>query len=271
MDYSAHRVERRRLARHGWFGIGIPERYGGRGGSREEQYVVAAELAYHAVPYPEVAVNMVAPNLLLHASESMKERFLPLIANGELEFSLGFTEPESGTDLASLQTTALRDGDEFVINGQKTYTSYIHRSEYCLLAVRTAPDLPQHQGISLVVVDVNTPGIEVRPLWGMGDIRTNLTFWDSVRVPVENLLGEENKGWNYLTSHLDFERITSFTVDTLRAPFDDLLDYCASTFRGSVRLNSDPDVRSAIALLMTDIVALDTLTRTRYLACRYRR
>jgi 3-oxocholest-4-en-26-oyl-CoA dehydrogenase alpha subunit len=262
LDYEEHKVFRRHLARHGWFGVGIPESYGGRGGTREEQYIVAAELAYHGVPYPEVAANMVAPTLLLHASEEMKNRFLPLIAAGELEFSLGFTEPDAGTDLVSLRTAAVRDGDEYVINGQKIFTSYIHRSEYCMMAVRTAPDAPPHRGISLIIVDVTTPGIGVQPLWGMGDIRTNVTYWDDVRVPATNLVGEENAGWSYLTSHLDFERINSFTVDSLRAPLNDLLQYVCSTSDDSgTPLRSNPWIRGQIAHLVADVVALDTLTR----------
>ena len=260
LDYEANQVFRRRLARHGWFGIGIPEAYGGRGGTREEQYVVAAELAYHGVPYPEVALNMVAPNMLLHASEQMKARFLPAIAAGEIEFSLGFSEPNAGTDLASLTTSARLDGDEYVINGQKIYTSYAHRSEYCLMAVRTNPDVPKHQGISLLVVDLRTPGIVISPLEGMGDIRTNITFWDGVRVPRENLLGEPDAGWSYLTSHLDFERITSFTVDALRAPLDDILDF-VSQGAGEAPGRADPWVRGEVAQLVVDTVVLDTLTR----------
>ncbi len=266
LDYEAHKVFRKKLARHGWFGIGIPEAYGGRGGTREEQYVVAAELAYHGVPYPEVALNMVAPNLLLHASEQMKARFLPAIAAGEVEFSLGFSEPNAGTDLASLTTSARLDGDEYVINGQKIYTSYAHRSEYCLMAVRTNPDAPRHQGISLLVVDLLSPGIVISPLWGMGDIRTNITFWDGVRVPRENLLGEQDAGWGYLTSHLDFERITSFTVDALRAPLDDILDFVGQEAgeageAGEAPLRADPWVRGEVAQLVADTVVLDTLTR----------
>lgn len=256
LDYERHRVFRRRLARHGWFGIGIPEEYGGRGGTREMQYVVAAELAYHGVPYPEVAVNMVAHTILHHGSEDLKRRFLPRIAAGEVEFSLGLSEPDAGSDLASLRTAAALEAGRWVINGQKIYTSYIHRSEYCLMAVRTDQDAPRHRGISLLVVDVTTPGIGVRPLWGMGDIRTNLTFWDNVEVPEENLVGEPNQGWTYLNTHLDIERLTSFTVDALRAPFDDLVDHVRST-----PLARDPHVRALVGQLSAEIEVLEALTR----------
>jgi alkylation response protein AidB-like acyl-CoA dehydrogenase len=257
LDYPAHRVFRRRLARHGWFGIGIPEEYGGRGGTKEMQYVVAAELAYHGVPYPEVAVNMVAHTILHHGSDDLKRRFLPRIAAGEIEFSLGLSEPNAGSDLASLRTVAAREAGRWVINGQKIYTSYIHRSEYCLMAVRTDPAAPRHRGISLLVVDVTTPGIGVRPLWGMGDIRTNLTFWDNVEVPEENLVGEENRGWSYLNTHLDIERLTSFTVDALRAPFDDLVAHV----RATPGLRADPHVRELIGQLSAEVEVLETLSR----------
>lgn len=261
LDYEEHKRFRKRLAAHGWFGIGIPEEYGGSGGTREEQYVVAAELAYHGVPYPEVAVNMVAATILHHGSEVLKRRFLPAIAAGEVEFSLGFSEPEAGTDLAALRTTAVRDGDRYVIDGQKIYTSYVHRSEYCLVAVRTDPASRRHEGISLLIVDVDSPGIGVAPLWGMGDIRTNVTYWDQVRVPTANLLGEEGKGWTYLGTHLDVERLTSFTVDALRAPFDDLVDHVRRASRGGRPLREDPSARAAVAQLATEIEACEQLTR----------
>jgi alkylation response protein AidB-like acyl-CoA dehydrogenase len=256
LDYETHKEFRKRLARHGWFGIGIPEEYGGRGGSKEMQYVVAAELAYHGVPYPEVAVNMVAHTILHHGSEDLKRRFLPRIAAGEVEFSLGLSEPNAGSDLASLRTVAAREAGRWVVNGQKIYTSYIHRSEYCLMAVRTDPSARKHEGISLLVVDVRTPGITVQPLWGMGDIRTNLTFWDNVEVPEENLVGEENRGWAYLNTHLDIERLTSFTVDALRAPFDDLVEHVRST-----PLRRDPHVRSLVGQLSAEIEVLEALSR----------
>lgn len=256
LDYEAHKVFRKSLARHGWFGVGIPEAYGGCGGSKELQYVVAAELAYHGVPYPEVAVNMVAHTILNHGSEDLKQRFLPRIARGEIEFSLGLSEPNAGSDLASLRTAASREDGRWVINGQKIYTSYIHRSEYCLMAVRTDASGVKHKGISLLIVDVTTPGIVVRPLWGMGDIRTNLTFWDNVEVPEENIIGEENAGWGYLNTHLDIERLTSFTVDALRAPFDDLVAHV-----GSTDLRNDPHVRSLIGQLSTEIEVLESLSR----------
>ena len=261
LDYEEHKRFRKRLAAHGWFGIGIPERYGGSGGTREEQYVVAAELAYHGVPYPEVAVNMVAATILHHGSEELKRRFLPAIAAGEVEFSLGFSEPDAGTDLAALRTTAVRDGGHYVINGQKIYTSYIHRSEYCLVAARTDPASRRQDGISLLIAASDSPGIGVAPLWGMGDIRTNVTFWDHVRVPAANLLGEEGQGWTYLRTHLDVERLTSFTVDALRAPFDDLLAHVRQADRGGRPLREDPFVRAELAQLATEIEVCDQLTR----------
>jgi hypothetical protein len=224
--------------------------------------VVAAELAYHGVPYPEVATNMVASTLLRHGSEQLKRRFLPGIAAGEIEFSLGFSEPGAGTDLAALETTATHRGDHYVVNGQKTYTSYIHRSEFCLVAVRTDPTVTsKHRGISLLVVDVDSPGITVRPLWAMGDIRTNLTFWDDVEVPAENLVGEENEGWGQLGTHLDYERLTSFTVSALRAPFDDLVEHVRTTARDGQPLRDLPHVRQALAQLAVDIEVAESLTR----------
>lgn len=261
LDYPEHKLFRKRLAGYGWFGVGIPEAYGGQGGGPEEQYAVAGELAYHGVPWPEVAVNMVAPTMLRHGSESLKRRFLPAIAAGEVEFALGFTEPEAGTDLASLRTTAVRDGEFYVINGQKIYSSYMHRSEYCLVAARTDVAAPRYQGISLLIADVTTPGITVTPLWTMGDHRTNLVFWDEVRVPADNLFGEEGRGWSYLGSHLDMERLTVFTASALRAVLDDLVDYVRTAARQGRPLREAQDVRRALAQMWTEIEVLESLTR----------
>ena len=253
--YSEMKSFRQRIARHGWFGFGIPEAYGGRGGSLEERYVVAAEFAYFAAPYPKIAMNMIAPMLLRNGSEEMKAKYLPWVASGALEFAQAYSEPDAGSDLASLRTAASYEDGSYVINGQKLYSSLFHRSEFCVVAVRTDTSAPKHRGISLLIVDVETPGIEVRPLWAMGDLRTNVVFFDNVVVPAENLVGQLNSGWDYIRTTLGFERLIAFSINEIRALFDDLLDYLLAS-----GLESDPVVRLSMAQFATEMEVLDTLT-----------
>jgi len=253
--YSEMKSFRQRIARHGWFGFGIPEAYGGRGGSLEERYVVAAEFAYFAAPYPKIAMNMIAPMLLRNGSEEMKAKYLPRVATGDLEFAQAYSEPDAGSDLASLRTAASYEDGSYVINGQKLYSSLFHRSEFCVVAVRTDASSPKHRGISLLIVDVETPGIEVRPLWAMGDLRTNVVFFDNVVVPAENLVGQLNAGWDYIRTTLGFERLTAFSINEIRALFDDLMDYLLAS-----GLESDPVVQMSMAQFATEMEVLDTLT-----------
>jgi alkylation response protein AidB-like acyl-CoA dehydrogenase len=257
LDYAKHVIFRRRLARHGWFGIGTPADYGGAGGGIEERYIVASELAFHGVIYPKVAFNMIGPTILEHGTEELKRKFLPLIARGEVEFAQSYSEPDAGSDLAALKTTFVPDGHEWVINGQKLYTSFMHRCEYVVVAARE-PGTSGSAGISLLIVDVHAPGIEYRPLWGMGRVRTNVVFYDQVRTPASWLLGREGHGWASLRSALGFERLISFGVDSVRPIFWDLVDQVAD----SEDLRTDVGVRRRLAELFVDLERLDALTRS---------
>jgi alkylation response protein AidB-like acyl-CoA dehydrogenase len=258
--YEEERAFRRRLAQKGWLAMSWPKEYGGQGRSILEQYIFSEEMAYHGAPAGTVGVGQVGPTLMRYGSEEQKSRFLPQIAAGEVDFALGYTEPEAGTDLASLTTRAVEDGDDFIINGTKIYTSAAHRAEYVWLATRTDPEAPKHRGISLFIVDLKSPGISVRPLWTMGDGRTNQTFYDNVRVPRENLIGELNRGWYYVAHALDFERITVFTVATLRAGFDALVATVkAATYDGRP-LREEPEVRDTIAQLSTELEVAQMLS-----------
>ncbi len=191
------------------------------------------------------------PTLQLVGSDEQKQRFLPAIAQGEIDFALGYTEPDAGSDLASLKTRAVRDGDEFVINGAKVFTSLATRAEYCWLAARTDPEAPKHRGISVFIVDMKTPGIEVRPLWTMGERRTNATFWEDVRVPAANLIGELNRGWYYISSALDFERLAYYCPHKVEYIFDELTDYLRSP--AAAPLRDDHAVRSSVARNFVDL------------------
>lgn len=259
-NYAEEREFRRKLAQKGWLALSWPKEYGGQGRSILEQYIFSEEMAYHGAPAGTVGVGQVGPTLMAYGSDEQKQRFLPRIAAGEMDFALGYTEPEAGTDLASLKTRAVADGDDFVINGTKIYTSAAHRAEYVWLATRTDPEAPKHRGISLFIVDLKSPGITVRPLWTMGDGRTNQTFYDNVRVPRENLVGELNRGWYYVAHALDFERITVFTVATLRAGFDDLVAWVRQASYDGDALREDPEVRDQIARLSADLEVAQMLS-----------
>jgi alkylation response protein AidB-like acyl-CoA dehydrogenase len=212
----------RELGQAGILGIGYPEKYGGSGGGHLARYIVQSELAVAGAPYPNVGLTMVAPIFMSLGNDSFLKEFLtPLIA-GEVEYCVGYTEPSAGTDLASLKTRAIRDGNHFIISGQKIYSSTAHYADYYFLAARTDPDAPKHKGISLFMVDMNHPGITITPIIANSGVRTNIVFLDDVRVPATALLGDENAGWTYLTHALAFERYASVISPPLVAAYNQL-------------------------------------------------
>ncbi len=215
-SYEIERAFRRKLAERGWLTMSWPREYGGQERSYEQQYLFQEALNYFGAPGATVAVQQVGPTLMTYGTESQKDAFLPRIAQGEIDFALGYTEPDAGTDLASLQLRAVRDGDDYVLNGIKRFTSGAHRAEYVWLAARTDPEAPKHRGISMFLADLSTPGITVKPIWTMSGLRTNEVYWDDVRIPADALVGEENRGWYYAAHALDFERVSIFTVSRAR-------------------------------------------------------
>jgi alkylation response protein AidB-like acyl-CoA dehydrogenase len=199
----------RRLGADGWLGIGWPVEYGGRGRPILEQFVFFDEAQRAGVPVPTIALNTVGPTLMRFGSEDQKARFLPRILTGEIDFSIGYTEPESGTDLASLRTRAVRDGDSYVINGNKVYTTGGDISDYIWLAARTDADAPKHKGISILIVDTTSPGFSVTTIHTvMNRSRpTTATYYSDVVVPAANLVAGENEGWKLITTQLNHERV----------------------------------------------------------------
>jgi alkylation response protein AidB-like acyl-CoA dehydrogenase len=197
----------KQIAADGWLGIGWPTEYGGQNRSPIEQLIFFDETQRAEAPVPMLSINTVGPTIMAFGSDEQKDRFLPGILAGELNFAIGYTEPGSGTDLASLQTRAVRDGDEYVINGQKIYTSLAAHADYIWLAARTDPEAPKHKGISIILVPTDTPGVDIQPLDIMAIGDTTATFYDDVRVPVTNRVGEENSGWSLITSQLNYERV----------------------------------------------------------------
>lgn len=213
---------RRKIGEKGWFGLNWPKDYGGLGLTAMHQHLLMSEFEYVGVPGPDLTVTSVAPMIMRHGTEQNKKEFLPGIARGEIVFALGYSEPNAGTDLASLRTRAVRDGDEWVINGSKIWNSGAQRSTHEWLCVRTDPDAPRHRGISVIVVPIDSPGIEIHPLYAWSGYRTNETFFRDVRVPATNLVGELNMGWTYITGALDLERGALINVGDLRRALDEL-------------------------------------------------
>ena len=244
----------RRLGEDGYFGLGWPEEYGGGGKSVLYLHAFNYVMMYRRLPVPIVTLNTVAPALMRVGSEAQKQEYLPRILRGEIEFAIGYSEPGAGTDLASLETRAVRDGDTYVVNGQKVFTSGAHHSDFVWLAVRTDPDAPKHRGISLLIVPLDSEGVEVRPFPTMGGYRTNITFYDNVRVPVSSLVGEENRGWVYITTQLDFERVAISPIPGIERVFDSL----CGLFRENGHVAGDW-TRAAFARWAADINALKVM------------
>ncbi|MEB3370585.1 acyl-CoA dehydrogenase family protein [Saccharopolyspora mangrovi] len=205
---QAHRAVVRRMGRDGWLGVGWPQEYGGRGFGDVEQYIFANEAARADVQLPSVTLQTVGPTLQAYGTEEQKSFFLPKILAGDVHFAIGYTEPEAGTDLASLRTTAVRDGDEFVVNGQKIFTTGGHDADHIWLACRTNPDAPKHKGISILIVDTSDPGYSWTPIiTADGSHHVNATYFNDVRVPASMLVGEQDRGWKLITTQLNHERV----------------------------------------------------------------
>lgn len=197
----------RMLGRDGWLGIGWPTEYGGQGRSIEEQYVFFDEVQRAGLPFPFVTVNTVGPTLMAYGTEEQKQRYLPGILNGDIVFAIGYTEPAAGTDLASLKTKAVRDGDHFVVDGQKIFTSGANTADFVWLAARTNPDAPKHKGISILIVPTDDPGFTYSPIQTVGGMVVTATYYTGIRVPAGNVVGEVDGGWRLITAQLNHERI----------------------------------------------------------------
>ncbi|MEV5578778.1 acyl-CoA dehydrogenase family protein [Streptomyces parvus] len=197
----------RRIGADGLLGLGWPEKYGGQGRGPDEQFVFFDEAYRAGAPVSMVTLNTVGPTLMAYGTEEQKAYFLPRILGGDLVFAIGYSEPEAGTDLAALRTRAVRDGDDWVIDGQKIFTSNAQQADWIWLACRTDPEAPRHRGISIVLVPTDAPGFSWTPIPTVGGVTTTATYYDGVRVPVTNLVGEENGGWKLITSQLNHERV----------------------------------------------------------------
>ncbi len=213
----------RQMGADGWLGIGWPKEYGGQGRSDIEQFIFFDESMRAGAPVPMLTINTVGPTLYRNGSDAQKAFFLPKILKGEVHFCVGYTEPGAGTDLASLTTRADRDGDEYVINGQKIFTSLASDADYIWLATRTDQDAPKHAGITMFLVDMKTPGIKAEPMSLLSEHNICATYFDNVRVPASAIVGGLNKGWKLITSQLNHERVTICSPGMLENAYDRVL------------------------------------------------
>ncbi|GAG30361.1 unnamed protein product, partial [marine sediment metagenome] len=241
----------KKLAERRWLTLGWPEEHGGLAASHMMQVIYKEEMSYFRAPTQlGVGPDRLGPTIILYGTDEQKRRHLPGIAAGETVWCQGFSEPEAGSDLASLQTTAVADGDYFVVNGQKIWTSLAHRADWCILLARTDREAPKHKGISYLLLDMKTPGVEVRPLVDMLGRKTfNEIFFDSARIPRDCLVGELNRGWYVAAATLDFERSGIDRVMTGIRTYEALVEYAAQAGADGGRLLDDTRVRQKLAEL----------------------
>ena len=228
-DGTAYRQVVRQLGEDGWLALGWPAEYGGRGGSLLDQLIFTDEAAIAGVPVPFLTINTVGPTIMRFGTAEQKARYLPRIAAGEIHFSIGYSEPEAGTDLAALRTRAVRDGDGYLINGQKMWTSLIQYADYVWLACRTGP--PRHKGLSILIVPTSAPGFSWTPVPTMAGPTTSATYYSDVRAPASALVGEENQGWPLITNQLNHERVALTSAAPVQSALRAVRDWACATKR----------------------------------------
>jgi alkylation response protein AidB-like acyl-CoA dehydrogenase len=231
----------KKLAGKGWVAPAWPQEYGGQGMPYMKQVVLSEEIAYHRAPNTSlIGVTYAGPTVIVYGNEEQKKQFLPGITSGDIVWCQGYSEPNAGSDLASLQTRAVKDGDDYIINGTKIWSSNAHKANWCFFLARTDMDAPKHKGITYFMTPMDTPGISVRPLVNMADEHLfNEIVFDNVRVPVKYLVGEENRGWYIGMTTLDFERSNISTAAQYRRTFEQLLEYVKNGTSGTNGTNGD--------------------------------
>jgi 3-oxocholest-4-en-26-oyl-CoA dehydrogenase alpha subunit len=226
---TAYQDTVRQMGADGWLTLGWPEEYGGRGGSMLDQLIFTDEAATAGAPVPFLTINTVGPTIMRFGTPEQKAFYLPKIASGDLHFAIGYSEPGAGTDLASLRTRAERDGDEFVINGQKMWTSLIQYADYVWLACRTDSDAPRHKGLSIIIVPTDSPGFSWTPVRTMSGPTTSATYYSDVRVPVTSVVGEINGGWSLITNQLNHERVALTSAAPILTALGEVREWAQNT------------------------------------------
>ncbi|MEU5899880.1 acyl-CoA dehydrogenase family protein [Streptomyces venezuelae] len=260
-DTEGRRRLLRRIGADGMLGLGWPVEYGGQGRSADEQFVFFDEACRAGAPVSMVTLNTVGPTLMKYGTEEQKAAFLPRILSGDLAFAIGYSEPSAGTDLAALRTRAVRDGTDWRIDGQKIFTSNAQNADWIWLACRTGPDAPKHQGISIILVPTDAPGFSWTPIDTVGGLTTTATYYDGIRVPAANLVGEENGGWGLITNQLNHERVALAAIGMQAEDFyEAALDRARTPdpVTGERRIDA-PWVRSRLAEAHARLAALRLL------------
>ena len=243
-----YRKALRQMGADGWLGIGWPKEWGGQGRTPIEQFIFSDEVQRAGFPLPFLTLNTVGPTLARFGTDEQRREFLPRILRGEIHFAIGYSEPGAGTDLASLTTRAVRDGNEYVINGSKVFTSLADYADYIWLAARTNPDAPKHRGISMLMVSTQLPGFKLTPIWTMGGVRTNATYYENVRVPASCLIGKENEGWSLIVNQLNHERVSLSPHGSLERLFEESRGWAQKTkLADGRRVIDQPFVRANLA------------------------
>jgi len=245
------------MGRDGWIGVGWPKQFGGQGRSTSEQIAFVTEVTNSGAPVHahNCGESIVAPALFLHGAKAQQDEWLPAIRRGERTFALGYSEPEAGSDLAALRTRAVRDGDDWVVNGQKLWSTGGDKAQYIWLAVRTDPEAKKHAGISVLMVDLKSPGVTLRPSMALYGKTFSAQFYDNVRVPASNMVGKLNDGWRVITDALASERVMigATRIAAIESIFDRLTNYVRTATVGGKPLGNDPVVRDRIGALAADI------------------
>jgi alkylation response protein AidB-like acyl-CoA dehydrogenase len=254
VDTPARRAFMKKLADKGWLGITWPREHGGQEGDGVYEYLLNEQLAYRGGPQIGKGVGIVGKTLIRHGSDKLKKEFLPKILNAEVEFAVGYSEPQAGSDAANMQLKATRDEARggWVLNGQKIWTTSAHFADWYWVGARTNPD-DKHRGITLFLVPMDHPGLEVHATWTIGDERTNEVYFNDVFVHDDYVVGELNKGFQYISEALDLERFTMFTISPIVQRLELLIDYVKNEKRDGEPLKDDPVVRHQIAQLATQV------------------
>jgi alkylation response protein AidB-like acyl-CoA dehydrogenase len=251
VDTPPRRAFMAKMGERGWLGMTWPKEYGGSEGEGVYEYLLNEALARRGGPQIGKGVGIIGKTILAHGNERLKREFLPKILRNEVEFAVGYSEPDAGSDAASMKLRATRDGDGWRLNGQKTWTTSAHFAEWIWVGARTDPDVAKHFGITLFLVPLDDPGITVRAIWTMGDERTNDVFFDNVFVHDDYVVGDLNKGFQYISEALDLERFTMFTYSPIQQRLELLCEHVSNATRDDQPLKDDPVIRSRIAQLVT--------------------
>jgi hypothetical protein len=261
VDTPAKRAFMAKLAERGWLGMSWPKKYGGQERSGIYDFLLTERLSRMGCPQPGKGVGIVGKTIIRHGNEKLKSYFLPRIIRGEIEFAIGYSEPQAGSDAAAMALKAERDGDGWRLNGTKIWTTSAHFADWYWLGARTDPGAPKHKGITLFLLEMNHPGLTVQPTWTIGDERTNQVFFDNVWVGDDFVVGEVNQGWTYICEALDLERFAMMPVGILERKVEALREYVAGVTHEGQPLRNDPVVRRTMAQLVTQLEVARMLQR----------